>query len=632
LARDLRVARFELEHARREAERLKDEAEAQKKFRDELEAEYVKMKDMAHKYKRERLMDLARNEGRREGFEVGFQQAQADGHMRRQMKEEATAEASSQRRHRPPPPSALRRPQKNEGPVIPSPLRPSEELPFEEMPSIPIITPPQHTIPPDRGHHAPTHTGYSPKRPIPRSRVAVDRSSAISPSIDRYEVSIPPQDIIEQTKNINQPAKAESKGDWVTGQQHREINGQTPDAATGNFTASSEDRHPHSHHVREPSTVDHTTYDPEMYIPNERYIQPQGNKPRVKFRRPSLKQAAASWYRTLSFRKKPRQKVVIDPSEDDSRPTPPITPTEAESGLGPETSTAAVPVPVSSQPPAVDVHTDKRHSKSASFGASVTRPEVYPPGTGRRHRLGASMDSIPMSQFEMLATPLPTADAGYPRDAGPANTSAASLISNGVLPGGKSQVQSISGRSTKSQGNGIGKKLSVIKENPLSRNSTPLRPITQQDDHHAQGSRSPQLYKRPSALEDRRSMKSMRSGRSTGSRMVAVNPDPESPDMVGQGQPRPLQIYAQPPPPGNSLHHYTNANLPATAPLKTKKSGLSVTSRGSPLETPTPMPRIDKGKGKELVPPETSKTDGSGIKITIQTPVSYSFFVPGIRC
>jgi hypothetical protein len=623
LARDLRVAHFELEHAKREAERLKDEADAQKKFREELEAEYVRMKDMAHQYKRERLMDLARNEGRREGFEAGFQQAQADGYMRRPMKEDAAAtETSAPRRQRPPPPSALRRPQRNEAPVIPSPPRPPEELPFEEMPSIPIVTPPEQTIPPARGHHAPTHTGYSPKRPVPRSRPPVDRSNAASPSIDHYEVSIPPQHVIEQTTNINQPVimRAEAKGDWVTGPQHRDINGQTPDVPAGNFTTSSEDRHPHPH-VREP-VVENTVYEPDLEIPNERYIQSQGNKSRVKFRRPSLKQAAASWYHTLSFRKKPRQKVVIDPQEGDS----PVTPTEVESaGPAAETSSAAVPVSFPDHRPIVDVQTDKRHSKSASFATSVTRPEGHPPGTGRRHRLGASMDSIPMSAFDMLATPLPTTDAGYPRDAGTANVSSASLVSNGVFPSGKSQAQSISGRSAKSQGNGIGKKLSVIKENPLSRNSTPLRPITQQDDNRAQASRSPQLYKRPSGLED---IRSMRSGRSTGSRMVAVNPDPESPDLVGQRQAPPVQIYSQQPRPGSSLHHYTSGNLPVIAPLRTKKSGLSVTSRGSPLETPTPMPRLDKGKGRELVPPETAKSDGSGIKITIQTPVSCSLSVP----
>ncbi|EKM81216.1 hypothetical protein AGABI1DRAFT_119725 [Agaricus bisporus var. burnettii JB137-S8] len=230
-----------------------------------------------------------------------------------------------------------------------------------------------------------------------------------------------------------------------------------------------------------------------------------------------------------------------------------------------------------------------------------------------------SMDSIPMSQFDMLATPLPTTDTGYPNEAGAANNDAASLNSNGVAPSGKSQAQSISGRSGKSLGNGIGKKLSMIKENPLSRNTTPLRSIEQQGDNRGQLSRSPHLYKRPSALDDRRSM---RSGRSAGSRMVAVNPDPESPDMNGQaqGQSQPLQIYSQPPPPEGSLRHHPGANFPPVIPLGTKKSGLSTASEGGPLETPTPMPRMSKGKGKELVPPEASRSDSSGINITIQTP------------
>lgn len=647
LSRDLRVAHFELEHARREVERLKDEVDVQKRLREEVETELVRVKDAAHRFRRERIMDRAREDGRREGFEAGFLRAQAESQMRKQIRAEVVAEATTTQRRRSPPslaPAPAQHPPRNEAPHVPAEANPGDQAetegsPYQELDSIPIITPPQDAHSLAQAQTVPMRTGYSPTNRPARRRSAVPERNVHTPSVDHYPVSIPPQEIIEQTQNISQP----SQGGWVTGPQHRDIHGHTPDLPTGHFATSSEG------HAGGPSSAGHPTYPPETPTsagPHASGISPGGSRPRVKFRRPSLtktKETAASWYRKLSFRKKSKRKILIDPSlEEDPGQTSgsvPVTPATEEAIPGP--SAPAGPASGSrfsthtqaSGPPAFIVPPASRHSRTASASASSgTHARNYAYGTGRGHRpRAASLDSVSIhtSQFDMLTAP--SAGGALSRN-GPANSSVGSLGSMGVGPS-VGKPQSVSGRSAKSQGAGIGKKLSVIRENPMSRNTTPVK-ATHQDNNQDSQPLQPPI--RPFAPMDGDG-RSVRSARSTGSRMVAVNPDPESPEWAmqagagmglgGQEQHQSHQIYARPPS-GSALLRPVSTELPVVAPLRTKKSGLSNTSGGA-VETPTPMPKVNKGKGKERAQPmigEMASMSGNetspGIGIDVQTPVS----------
>jgi len=163
--------------------------------------------------------------------------------------------------------------------------------------------------------------------------------------------------------------------------------------------------------------------------------------------------------------------------------------------------------------------------------------------------------------------------------------------------------------------------------------------------------------------------------------MFAVNPDPESPDLqanvndasnaagVGTGGPdstapqrqrqqlhsQEQYVFARQPPadsallrPASVLSGGSSAHggigFPVVAPLRTRKSGLSNASgasgrsgSGGAIDTPTPMPKRDKRKGKKGLYPlgmvigdamNGGGNDNSpGIEIAIQTPASNSVVV-----
>lgn len=651
VAQDLRVAQFELEHTGREIERLKEELEVQKQMREEGEAQLTRVKNAAHKLRQERMVDLAREEGRRQGFEAGFLRAQAETTMkmrattggsalvpgRPRRDSEPIASTSQRPPHRetsriaPPPPDQV--PQVHRRPEV---HRDQESI-YEELSSIPIITPPQGLNPFPNTHKIPMRTGYSPTRRPARTRTKSPTPSA--PSVDHYPVSIPPQEVIEQTQNINPQSTNPPREEWVTGEQHRDIHGHAPSPSptTAIFNPNIAGHGPGTG-LAGPTSIIQTSGTPTSAA-----------KHRVKFRRPTLaktKQTATSWYRSLSFRKKPKPKIVIDPTAEeeeeeeytevrDERATHPAN-EAGPSGTSAAERSQSLPTRTSDPAPSITAPPNSRHSKAASMSSTVrTRDYGFPfKAQGHRPRVG-SVDSMSThtSQFDMLTAPS-VSMGGYSRS-GPANTSVASLGSNA----GAGKAPSVSGRSAKSAA--LSKKLSVIKENPSSREPTPGRPSHSQ----APGQVPPASRFTENDIRSMRpvrSMRSMKSGKSTNSRMVVLNPDPESPDWARQAsQPR-TQIYAHPPS-NSALMQSGMPNLSiyegsgVIPPLRTKKSGQTITSLGGSqigLNTPTPLPKSkDKGKGKEIVPPMIGHDRGAsgsghgtspGIGINIQTPVSKS--------
>lgn len=658
-AQDLRVAQFELEHKAREVKRLQQELDLEKNAREEAEREGGRARDAARELKRERIMDRAREHGRREGFEKGFMKAQAENAFKAQMQAEANAAAASAgpsssigsgallgtgpapvsgRRRRPSAAGAQR---------IPLEQDDVGETSYEELDSVPIITPPRAPLVLPDGQTAPTKTGYSPiQRPIPQRYydIVPQREPTPTPSVDRYPISIPPQSVIEQTHGIGQPEQ------WVTGAEHSAFHGPTPP-------------NPATLTINTNASNDAAAVGPSP-------VSPEIKKSKVKFqvRRPSLKQAATSWYRSLSFKKKPKQKILIDPEEEEDDQAG-YTSAPADAGLN---SVVAAPT---ARPQS------QGHSQVESVNDTSLVPGVLPmehPYTpdqrndvsrGKHKPRVSSMESwasthISTSQFDLLNTP-GGSNGGHLRG-GQVNGSVASLNS---LGGGGGKPPSVSGKSARSQGGGIPKKLSVIRENSMSRNTTPIgAPFT----GPTQRANSRESVRPLASMDgDRRSLKS---GKSTNSRMFAVNPDPESPDLVNdsfnaasvgtrspprrqrQRQPKRHEmpsldqyVFPRQPPADSALLRPASAQsggssahggrgLPVVAPLRTKKSGMSNVSgasgrsgSGGAIDTPTPMPREDKGKGKKrLYPLGIAVEGGSGndtspgieIAIAVQTPVS----------
>lgn len=670
-AQNLRLAQFELEHKVREVKRLQQELDLEKNAREEAEREGGRARDVARELRRERIMDRAREYGRREGFEKGFMKAQAENEFKVQMQVEGNAASAGPNAAggigAGPSSSVGSGALLGTGPATVSgrQRRPSAagapkmeleqdyghgagEISYEELDSVPIITPPRAPLVLPDGQTAPTKTGYSPiQRPIPQRYhdVVPQREPTPMPPVDRYPISIPPQSVIEQTHGIGQPEQ------WVTGAEHSAFHGPTPPnpaTLTINTNASND-------------AVGPSPTSPEI------------KKSKVKFqvRRPSLKQAAASWYR--SFKKKPKQKILIDPEEEEDDQAG-YTSAPADAGLN-----SAVAAPTARPQ-------SQGHSQVVSVNDTSLVPGVPPRGhpytpdqrinvsQGKHKPRVSSMDSwasthISTSQFDLLNTP--GGSNGEHLRGGQVNGSVASLNS---LGGGGGRPPSVSGKSARSQAGGISKKLSVIRENPMSRNTTPIgAPFTGPTQRSYAGSANSRESVRPLASMDvdRRSLKS---GKSTNSRMFAVNPDPESPDhmnnsfdAVGVGTRSPhhatprrqrqqkrheipsLDQYVFPRHPpadsallrpasvqsGGSLAH-GGRGFPVVAPLRTKKSGMSNVSgasgrsgSGGVIDTPTPMPREDKGKGKKRLYPLGIVVEGGsgndtspGIEIAVQTPVS----------
>jgi hypothetical protein len=691
-AQDLRVAQFELEHKTREVERLKRELESEKNVREELEREVGRAKDAAWKIRRERIMDMAREEGRREGFEKGFIKAQEENAFRMRMRAEAHANAnvnaarnavagpsgtsgtmSGQRTG----PSAAERARRINVETSQAPIQndpePEEvdsgneeaEEPYQELDSLPIVTPPQDVRPFPGSQKEPMKTGYSPTtRPVPRRNNNSIPERGPTPAVDRYAVSIPSQSVIERTTNIGQPKREEpqvaQKDGWVTGAEHSALHGPTPpQPAPLNINAAN------AHGpAAGPSSAGHSSLQHDISPTSARNQPTSASKPRVKFRRPSLqktKQTAASWYRSLSFRKKQKPKVLIDPGAEEegvASASAPVTPADeiSPSSISGHGQAPSIRTQVSYGPPPLVVRPNsQRHSKAVSAsGASVTsgvraRDYAYPPTlpsqTTPGHKPRAvSIDSasthISTSQFDLLTAPGAggTSSGGYPRGT-MANTSVGSLNSVSTAGGGK--PQSVSGG-----GGPIGKKLSMIRESPMSRDATPVRAT-----YNEGGGAEPLIPPvRPFAVEgDRRST---RSARSTNSRMVAVNPDPDSsPDwprgtVAGPGSvtsAQQEQMYPRHPPadsallrPDSGMAGIGAGGYSVMAPLGTKRSGLSNGSAASggsgAIDTPTPMPKGVKGKGKERAymigeAPGSGNDTSPGIAIAVQTPVSRRFIM-----
>ena len=423
-----RLYHLELENAQKEIERAQESLKRIEKERDEAEAAAARARTKTRKLRQQQMVAAAREEGRQLGFEAGFEHA----------RQERLLTGSTRRPHS----SASRRnPHSSSRDVVTRPYSPAEnpsyqrsmrshnsqevneevlrrstplddldtspeplaDLQIRNLPPIgpsmssPAISTKRSRTSPLRPFHPPPESTYesephTPSLPPPSipAKEASPQLADRSPSIQYYEIDIPPQDLLTREEimrefntkeNPNDIIKQMPRDMWVTAEKHREIRGSPP--------------------------VPYSGPNPPPLLPTLR-PQPKGvrlAKPPLKVVRfPSLaktRQQAASWYRSFSFRKK--NKPVIDPADDVDTPvqnqetTTPAS-TTSNKGKDPEPNTASI----------------QASDSDDQFGAPPQPPQSWykksAPSSirtaGSKRRPISGVESSPgLSQFELLFTP-----------------------------------------------------------------------------------------------------------------------------------------------------------------------------------------------------------------------------------
>ena len=465
---DSRLYHLELENAQREIERAQESLKHIERERDEAEAAAARARAKTRKLREQQIVAAARKEGRRLGFEAGFEHARQE-----RLLIEARPRSSAPRRSprssnrdvvtRPysptdsasrrnprrdvvntpnsPADSVSRRNPRSSSDVVTRPHfspdrasrqhsirnhNPQEEnevvlgsslpldvletsppmsvsdLPIRNLPPITssVISPAAVSAnlsrtplrpfqpPPESTHDSRSHTPTPPTSPHPtiQDQEAPLHLANISPSIQRYPIEIPPQEelareeferVYNTKENPNDIIKQIPPEGWVTAAKHREIRGSPPAPYPGS--------------------------QPPPLLPTQplkpKNVRPALNKfpPKI-VRFPSLaktKQQAASWYRSLSFRKKNRP--VIDPvNEADISVRNPPTSATNDKGKAPELNSASSQSDIEAhyvplRPP------QSWYKKSAPSSVHTT--------DAKRRPISGVESSPGLSQFELLFTP-----------------------------------------------------------------------------------------------------------------------------------------------------------------------------------------------------------------------------------
>jgi hypothetical protein len=466
---DSRLYHLELENAQKEIERARESLKHIEKERDEAEAVAARARAKTRKLREQQIVAAARKEGRRLGFEAGFEHERqerllieasprnaaskriprsssrdvvtrpyspADSASKRNPRRDfittpnSPADSVSRRnlgsssrdvvtRPYSPPDQASRQPsirnhhpqEENEAALRKSPnldhINTSPDmsvfdLPIRNLPPInpPVISPavsanlPRTPLrpfqpPPESTHESrsQTPTPISPlTSPPPNIQVQALpplQLANISPSIQRYPIEIPPQEELSRVEfereyntneNPNDIIKQIPPEGWVTAEKHREIRGSPPAPYPG------------------PQPP------PLLPAPQSKNVR-LARFPSKIVRLPSLaktRQQAASWYRSLSFRKKNRP--VIDPvnEADISVQNPPTSATNNK-GKAPEPNFASSQVDPDDEYGVPPRPPQSWYKKSAPSSVHTT---------DAKRRPASAVESSPgLSQFELLFTP-----------------------------------------------------------------------------------------------------------------------------------------------------------------------------------------------------------------------------------
>ena len=501
---ELKLFQFQLDSAQKEVEKTRTALKEVEKQRDEAEAAAARAREKARQYQQERLVAVAKEEGRKLGFEAGLSHAKKEREM-------LTTRRSRPVHQRPPAPQAppptreekgkerehypedRRRPaqhaRNHTGDDIESSPDISPRLPVRNLPTmragpskrtptrVPRPRPESEEEDNEGGEGEETGSESGREEPVSRqpqvfrqpqvSRQPQEPPRTKTPSVYHWKVDVPAantlDDSFNSTENPNAAIRQGSQDKWVTANQHQEIRGGFPlvQGHSRISQASTSQLQPPNRPTQQvalqnaqppPPLSSSSTSGPIIILPPQQQLAPPPRPIKsVGFwaRRPSLaktKQQATSWYRSLSFRKK--RKPDIDPIAEEPTGTPrTLTALDATvSGYPPPPPGALYgPRPQTSQ---------SWYQKPISAAHSV---RSYDYAFARRQPSDVGSVSTRVSQFDLLSTPAQTANAS-------------------VVMG----TCSVSG-ATRNKGKGHVKEkdslLSVIKEDSASRGNTPDRSL-----------------------------------------------------------------------------------------------------------------------------------------------------------
>lgn len=424
---ELDLYRAQLENARQELMRAEEALRLLRQQREEAEEAASRARDKARRLRQQRLVDAARAEGRRWGFQDGFERAKesfsTNGNVldelpttaplfvsRSRRAEESVAEeadddgARSSRSSTP----EIRQPTEVR---IPSLVRPESTIPdpFSDLPSRPSRPPTYHPPPPPGPRPRPVQQDLRPQNP-PQLTIVTEPDRPLRPvdtgtqtpgiSVFHVDFSDVPQ---EPRPPHHDPLQQNdiSNEQWVTAQQHQ--------AFDAPLRTQSQARYDPSPDQAGPS---------RFQAPKGPPLTPQDEKKKF------------SWYRSFSFRNKFGKRRVLDPDPTSEASAPaPVVEEEDEMYDNP-------------RPPSLSWY----HPKGTSLGARESRHRASSIGSGSTHT----------SQLQLIRTPAPLLS----RDIN---------LSNGSLSARSGKEASMIKKLKEKES-----LLSVINEDPMSREHTPI--------------------------------------------------------------------------------------------------------------------------------------------------------------
>ncbi|TFK25674.1 hypothetical protein FA15DRAFT_755594 [Coprinopsis marcescibilis] len=488
---EARLYQLQLQNAGAEIIAAQQLAKQLEKEKEEAELSAARARAKARKLHQQQLVMRAREEGRKLGFDAGIKQAQEEYIV------SSTAKSRS-RSSRP----GRRHIERTDIPSATSQLaehHPEEEYTFDDdgvyddhnsVPTIDVLNSPevshsrrpshsvglQSRMPVPVSAPAPAPTPGPSTQPVQSTSSNINRTA--TPGVEIYSIPIP---AVDQSFDAEQ----QPRDAWVTAQEHRVRNnveatppGPSPHPQGQRFASTGQPAVPPPPPPRSapvPASVPPPAPAPIIVWGHPSQSQPPSasEAPRkasfaappkgsdTSRKKPSRVDSLKTWYRSLSLRKK--TKPVIDPGYEE-----------------PPRHTQPWPTTVG----AASTFTDTLHPNSVPGPSTQPNPTASDDGESESKDLYRYQPEPPMSWYSKSRPSDARSQKSrksflHPGGDGDARLSRAStrlsdidMLSN-APPGRRMPEGSISGRSLRENTNQLAQKLSVIKEDPLSRGNTP---------------------------------------------------------------------------------------------------------------------------------------------------------------
>lgn len=430
---EVKLYQYQLDNAKKEMDKTKMALKEVEKQRDDAEYAAARAREKARKWQLEVKVTAAREEGRKHGFEAGFNQAKQEkeilaARLPRPVPRRLPPSRKGKEREQYPEEHNKRHPRRithtinhtgndiiSSSEMSPSQL-PIRNLPYPNPPSTragPSKTP-RHFVQPLESDDDDIYESETEEEALPQTQ-----SRPKTPTVQVWSVDVPAADQINESFNSNENSSVAvphgKKDQWVTAKRFEDIRNHThrpkDSQVTTQFQPPTQPTQPLRYPINPPPPPLPIFPPPTNSEPADTVITdipPPAAPPSksVKFwsKRPSLsktKQHATSWYRSFSFRK--RNKPVIDPIAEEAAETPfsavPTIPEPKTSSTEhPETGDSDNMYSSSSQQPQTWYQ-----KKRLSMPTSVKNQDVS--FVRRQPTSDACSVSTRVSQFDLLSTP-----------------------------------------------------------------------------------------------------------------------------------------------------------------------------------------------------------------------------------